>query len=186
MPSDWIPNVGTQLERAIRALFVSRGDVTMGDCYISNDSRTRIELGSPQGITDIVAISSDATDLEPTGNEKWIVHLDNTFSTSADAAELNRVIMDTRVGRQKLAMMRGVDSLDETCADITTQGRALSVAVDSSDDAIQSATDNADMAEFTALFGRFIGSSRGNPNVDSSAWRERLIFEIVSCPTAID
>jgi hypothetical protein len=94
--------------------------------------------------------------------------------------------MDKRVGRQKLAMKRGTNSLDETCADITAKGRALAVALDASAEALLDAENNADMAEFTCLFGRFVGAERGNPNVDASAWRERLTYEITACPSAID
>lgn len=186
MPTDWIPNCGTQLERAIRALFLARGDATADDCYISNESRERI--GTTAGITDIIAIKSD-TAPELSGNEVWLVHVDNTFAATADPDGendlLNRVTLDQRVGRQKLALLRGTNSLNETCTDITTHGNAMATAVDATDEAVLFAANNVDMSEFTCLFGRYLGATRGNPNNESSAWRERLIFEFTACPAAI-
>lgn len=161
----------------------------MADCYTSNDSQIREELGAVLGITDINAVKSEH-DLEPTGNEVWRVHVDNTFAAKVQPETanqgLNRKLMDERVGRQKLALMRGVNQLDEACADITTKGRALAVAVDASAEAVEAAANNADMAEFTCLFGRYVGAERGNSKVDASAWMERLIFEFTACPSAID
>lgn len=187
MPTDWIPNSASQLERAIRAMFIARGDATAADCHISNESGDR--TGIANGITDILAVMSTATDTEPSGNEKWTVRIQNKFGAVVQPDEpnpqLNRVAMDQRVGRQMLALLRGTYSLDETCADITNAGRALAVANDSTAEAILDAANNADMAEFTCLFGRYLGATRGQPEDGSCAWVEVRNMEFVAVPVAI-
>ena len=187
MPTDWIPNSGSQLERAIRAMFIARGDATAADCHASNESGDRTGLAT--GITDILAVMSTATDTEPSGNEKWTVRIQNKFGAVVQPDEpnpqLNRVEMDRRVGRQMLAMMRGTYSLDETCADITTEGRAIATPADGTAEAIQAAANDADMTEFTCLFGRYLGATRGQPEDGSCAWIEVRNFELVAVPVAI-
>ncbi len=118
------------------------------------------------------------------------MRVENTFAAIPQQGEpnpeLNRVEIDKRVGRQKLALMRGTYSLDETCSDITTLGRALAVPVDGSDEAVLAAQNDADMAEFTCLFGRYLGATRGRPKDDASAWLEVQNYEFMACPTAIN
>ena len=188
MPADWIPNCGSQLERAIRALLVSTGAATMADCYISNDPRERIGLAT--GITDIQAVQSN-TEPEISGNEKWAVRIQNKFGVPTQPGEanpnVNRIEMDTRVGRQMLELLRSNDgmTLFKTADNITAAGRALAVSDGSTDGDIQ-AENEADMAEFTCLFVRWLGSSRGQPDDASCSWVEVRNFEITACPSAIN
>ncbi len=181
MPDDWIPNCGTQLERAIRALFVARGAATVDDCYISVENRERTVLAT--GITTIRANSS-SHDPEASGNEKFTVSIQNKFAAIGDPTEtnpkLNRTELDKRVGRQQLAMLRGNDDSDWpdlTCDEITSEGRALA---DIDED------NEADMSEFTCQFIRYLGMTRGEPEDDSCAWVEVRNFEITACSLNVD
>lgn len=184
MPDDWIPNCGTQVERAIRALFVARGAATVADCFISNESALRDASVSPlsTGITTIRANASSTADGELSGNEKFTVSIQNKFGVKGDPTEenplVNRTELDQRVGRQQLAMLRGNDSesLSLTRDDLTTYGRELA---DTDPD------NEADMEEFTCLFVRYLGMTRGEPEDDSCSWVEVRNFEIAACPTAI-
>lgn len=182
MPADWIPNCATQLERAIRALFIGSGAATAADCFISNESEER--AGIATGITTVRCSSSDTTDPEGAGNEKFQVTIQNKFFAAQEESEtnvkLNRVEMDMRVGRQMLAMLAGTNGRTDTdvaCASITTYGRALA-DVDSANE--------SDMEEFTCLFGRYLGMTRGVPEDLSCSWVEVRNFEITACPTAVD
>lgn len=181
MPADWIPNCGTQLERAIRALFVEAGAATVDDCFISNESGERGDLET--GVTTILAHSS-THDPETTGNEVYQVTIHNKFGAALQPGESdisrNRVLMDKRVGRQMLALMQGgteSSGLRYSCSDLTTYGRALYTIDPES---------NEDMEEFTALYLRFTGSTRGRPDDASCAWVEVRNFEITCCPTNVD
>lgn len=186
MPSDWIPNCGSQLERAIRALFIEKGAASPDDCFVSNDSRTRgddVATDIDNGITSILAQQS-THEPETTGNEVWTVMIQNKFGAALQPegtdTNLQRLKLDQRVGRQMLALMQGgteSSGLRFTCTDITTYGRAL---------ADQDTVNDADMTEFTCLYGRFIGSTRGRPEDASCAWVEVRNFEFWCCPTNVD
>jgi hypothetical protein len=188
MPSDWIPNCGTQLERAIRALFIAEGAATADDCHISNDSTERTGLITT-GLTTILASQSTAADTELSGNEKWSVSIQNKFGAALQPGEtnasVNRVALDTRVGKQMLEMMQSSGnpsgSLDETAANITAAGRALAAVDDET-----AAANDVDMTEFTCLFVRYLGSTRGRPDDGSCAWVEVRNFEITACPSNVD
>lgn len=181
MPSDWTPNCGTQLERAIRAMFITNGAATHNDCYISNESGERGDLST--GITTILA-SQSSHEAELSGNDVWQVTIQNKFGAALEPGEtdtqLNRIELDKRVGRQlRLMMQAGDDNAsypDATCLAITTEGRALYIT-----DAIN----NEDMEEFTCLFLRYTGSTRGRPEDNSCSWVEARNFEITACPNAV-
>lgn len=187
MPTDWLPNCGTQLERAIRALFISKGAATKDDCYVSNESRDRTGLDT--GITAILAEQSTTQDSELSGNEKWQVSIQNLYGAvqqEGEPPELNRIEMDKRVGRQELLLRKGeADKLDVSADDITAAGRALAVT-DNTPEGDLSAAQNEDMAEFTCLFMRFLGSTRGKPNDEACAWVEKRHYEITACPANVD
>lgn len=186
MPTDWTPNNGTQLERAIRALFVTTGAVDPDDCFISNESTERGNLST--GITTIQAISSSTDESEPVGNEKWQVTIQNKFGAALEDGQtdtaINRLQLDMRVGRQQDKMTQAGDysqTLDATASAITAAGRALATVTAEPD-----ATNDADMAEFTCLFVRYTGATRGRPEDGSCAWVEVRNYEITACPIAIN
>lgn len=182
MPDDWIPNCATQLERAIRALFVQEGAASVADCFISNEST---EIGNlATGVTIIRASSSTTEDSEQSGNEKLSVSIQNKFDASVGPSEtntkLNRVQMDRRVGRQMLAMSRWSSDpgrFGETIENITDAGREL---------ATLDAENESDMSEFTCLFVRYLGMTRGQPEDNSCAWVEARNYEITVCPSNVD
>jgi hypothetical protein len=181
MPADWIPNNGTQIERALRALFIAEGVATAADCFISNDSGTRPTVTT--GATEIIALNSNH-DVEPTGNEKWLVRITNKYGAALQPgetnAEVNRLALDQRVGKQMLHLMGGATVPNQnstTATNITTAGRAL---------AVSDPTNNDDMDEFTCLFVRYLGATRGQPDDGSCAWVEVRNFEITACPLNVD
>ncbi len=179
MPDDWIPNCGTQLERAIRAHFIDQGAATADDCFISNESEDRTGLAA--GITTIRAASSQAAD--GSGNEVFQVVIQNKFGVRGNPEEenpkLNRTELDRRVGRQMLALLSGDEGrtdLNLACSAISIAGNALAT-IDPDNE--------ADMEEFTCLFGRYLGMTRGAPDDASCAWVEVRNFEFTAAPSAI-
>lgn len=182
MPEDWIPNVATQIERAIRALFISKGAASASDCFISNESTDR--AGIATGITTIRANTSTTSESELSGRETITVTIQNKFAARDNPAESNndaaRIEMDKRVGRQMTALMQGgtvSGDLNFACADINEAGRALATSSNAT-----VAANNADMSEFTVTFGRYLGLTRGEPEDDSAAWVEVRTFEFKACP----
>lgn len=194
MPIDYLPNTATQLERAIRAWLQECGAVGPLDCFISNDSRDRSAENAPldKGITDIMALSSNTTEAEDSGNEKFVVRISTKFGAIVSPDEpnpaVNRVECDKRVGKLMLAMSDGKssDMRLATALAISTAGRDLANEVDSTDAAVQDAANNADMAEFTCLSVRYLGMTRGQPDDRSCAWIEVRNFEISACPSNVD
>ena len=190
MASDYIPNTGTQLERAVRALLLTAGAVGLTDCFISNENRDRSTLAS--GITDILAFQSTTAEAEDSGNEKFTVRITTKYGAIAQPEEpnpsLNRIEIDKRIGKMMLALGVGNSSnmRAETCSAITIAGRALAIATDGSDAAIQDAANNEDMSDFTCLSLRYLGMSRGEPDDASCAWVEVRNFEISACPSNVD
>jgi len=88
--------------------------------------------------------------------------------------------MDRRVGRQMLAMSKGDSTtgrLDATIANITDAGRELATLDDENE---------SDMSEFTCIFVRYLGMTRGQPEDNSCAWIEARNYEIVACPSNVD
>jgi hypothetical protein len=188
MPEEWIPNCGTQLERAIRALFIEKGAASVADCFISNDSTERADLAD--GLTTVRAFQSTTNEAELSGNETFQVVILNEFwvrgSPNEENLSLNRVRLDERVGRQMRCLLQAIlrdgattdsGTLDGTCADITSAGRAL---------ATQDAVNDADMTEFTCLKGRYLGMARGEPADQSCSWAELRNFEFTVCPANVD
>ncbi len=181
MPIEPLPNNGTQIERALRAWFIAHAAGTKNDLFISNDSRDR-----PQILTDIFATSS-RHDPENTGNEIWSVSIQNKFPAAIQPGQNNpeahRVAIDARVGLQMAALAQTDDNctLNFTAAGISTAGRSLATAGSTRDQA-----NNADMADFTCLFVRYLGASRGRPDDDSCSWVEVRNYEITACPYNVD
>jgi hypothetical protein len=166
-------------------MFIAFGAVTHSDCFISNESIERGNLST--GITTILA-SQSSHDLELSGNDVWTVTIQNKFGAamepSATDTGLNRQQLDERVGRQLHLMMQASDNSeaypDETCSSITYRGRSLALNPNQ-----PAATNDADMAEFTCLFLRYMGATRGRPDDNSCAWIEARNFEITACPSAV-
>jgi len=181
MPLTAIPNNATQTERALRALFIANAAGTADDIFISNDWRDR-----PGTLTDIIAQSSrHAT--ENSGDEIWTVAIQNKFPAAPQPGEENpealRVAIDERVGLQMAALAQSDDNqtLKFTTTAISAAGRALTTAGSDMDQA-----NNADMADFTCLFIRYLGATRGRSDEDSATWVEVRNYEITTCASDVD
>ena len=185
MPVTAVPNVATQLERAIAAWLADCGAGTPTDIYISNDPRDRAGLLTT-GITDVRAHSSVHSP-EFSMNEVFQVTIQCKFGAALQPGQanksLNRITLDNRVGMVKAAMCQTANSqtFDATITGITASGRALKTA---STAAVAAA--NTDMDAFECIFVRYVGCSRGRPDDDSCAWVESLNFEITAAPAAIN
>lgn len=181
MPADWIPNIATQIERAIRAYLIEQGAASAEDCHISTDYRTR----NSDNIS-IIARVSTTGHAELSGNELYQVSIQHRFQALPPPEEPNpeqyRINLDKSVGRAQLAMMNGESgTLSPTCSAITAAGRALATAGSTT---LQE--NNADMTEFTCLSVRYLGATRGQPDDSANHWMEVRNYEVGACPANVD
>jgi len=182
MASDYIPNLGSQIDRALRALFIADEAVTEDQVFVVTDFRTRPE----PPILDIKTVSCHPV-VPFTGNYTCSVDLFFKFSAvvaddDADPGSHRRE-MDEFIGKVCNSLFRGDygDGLPTVCAALETAGRAL---------ATSDATNSADMEGFSVF--RIVpgGESRGFPiseegGVDGSYWVEKRSLEIMACSAAI-
>lgn len=186
---DYIPNIASQIDRAIRALLVSDAAATEEQTFLCTDWRDRPDPEDVGGLIDIKTTSGDEREQE-SGNYGCTVELYFRFKsiasgeTEAEAAA-RRVSMDELIG----VVMYALDRADygsgkpTVCAALNTAGRALAVSSPDTD---------ADMENFTAL------AVYGNPrierghgmgddgSVDASVWVEKRTLTIVACPRNVD
>jgi hypothetical protein len=167
-----MPNNATQVERAVRAWLIECGAGTEDDYFISTDYRKR-----PQSeiFSTIVAATSRHSP-EVAGNEIWQVAITHFYPANVppdhESPDSYRAALDERVGLQMAALAQSDDehTLQYTVDAITTAGRNLTAA---------------DMAEFTCLFLRYLGASRGKPEDESCAWVEVRNYEITAAALAL-
>lgn len=176
--ADYIPNLGSQLDRAIRAMLIADEAVTADQCFIVTDFRTRpapplLDIKTVQGIP-VVPF---------TGNYECTVDLFFKFSAVTDT-EADRVAMDQFIGKSCYSLFRGDydHGLPTVCAAMNTAGRAL---------AVSDPVNNGDMANFTADYIVPGMMSRGYPineegGVDGSYWVEKRSYNITACSRNID
>lgn len=198
MAIDPLPNNGSQVERAARAWLASatsendpaaQGILHAASIYATNDSRTR---DAQRGLIDIQAKSSQH-DPDSQGTEVWQVAINSTFPAAKQPGQsnpdLNRLLIDRQIGLIDAAMSQtskeGV-GFDATATGITAAGRALKTTGSTQDKA-----NNWDMADFTCLFVRYLGATRGHPvdgdgNMDRTFWVESRNYEITACPANVD
>lgn len=178
-----LPNLGTQVERALKAWLVECGAGTAGDIFISNDSRRHPENGV---YTTIVAQTSMPVE-ETSGNERVQVVIQHFFPASVQPGNSNieshRLAIDRRVGLQMAALQQSddTDSLAYTWKSVTTYGRLLA-----STGSAQSQENNADMVNFTCQLVRYAGSTRGRPEDEEKSWVEVRNYEVRACSSNVD
>ena|ERR1041385_3388927 len=198
MPNDWLPNVGSQIDRALRELFRQKGAIPNaqspnGGMYLTLDNHG--ERTNPlRGIFAHDAVES----VKFSGNQEFSVLITDQFDAvpapGLQNPELHRIAIDTQVGKMMMVMSQSADggqTLSQTAKDITDAGRSLAFAADSSEAEVQKASNNVDMAEFTCLWVEFTGQARGHP-VDAETrqanitfWTESRSFKIIAVPSAI-
>ena len=183
-----IPNVGTQLDRAIVAYLIANGVglwrwTKIGDCVVWPADGLAIKT-----YPNITVWSHQSTHTPVlTGIEEFDTTVTCKFSAAGAAQQANpysvRVARDAILGLMLACMLQSDDgaTLDATAKAITTAGRALATAGTD-----QEKTNNADMAQFTCLHVYYHGTiSRGKPDEAGCDWVEMRGFKISACPTAI-
>jgi hypothetical protein len=175
-----IPNVGSQLDRAIVAYLISSGIAATGfpgdeTCILPGF--TWRETAYPN-----LKVHSMRSQHDPpmSGIQNYDVQLRATQTAITDANKTNqegqRVVLDSVIGQALYWMLKTSNNndLDLTAANITTAGRAL---------AVSDPTNNGDMANFTCQHVHYMGDTRGDPNEDGAAWVEVRTFSIKCNPS---
>jgi hypothetical protein len=196
-----VPNVGSQLERAViaylKACFQKAAlpGLTLGEVnfYFSNDWRARVVP-----LLDVLAHKS--TEQPPhTRSESYSVKIEVEWpganQPGATNTEMNWIQINNFIGLVMAALSQ-TDSATDVSAGarvtselITRAGRALAVdgSSGSDPDQVADAANNADMAEFTCDFVEFKGSQRAERLGDGTVWiKEVRNFEMRACPSNID
>jgi hypothetical protein len=177
----WLPNTGSQLDRALRAYFVAAGVVTADQCYISNDYRVR-----KAPLLDITVGARDAVPSELfSGNFNYPVDLTFEWPAKPPAGHNNpeayQIGFDKFMGAVTWLMyLNDVEhGLPTVCDAITAAGRALKTAGSAKDQA-----NNVDMDKFTVLFIEPTRERRLRVSDDSDGavyWSEQRGYNIVAC-----
>ena len=188
--SERIPNIGSQIDRALRAYFVSKGATPQpgaanGGIFLTLETSER-----RNPLRTILA--HDASESAAfTGNMTFDVTIVDQFDGIPQSGEYNpeqrRIEIDRQVGTMRYWMAQTDDNatLLLTAKGITDAGRALATA-----GSAQSKANNDDMGEFTCLFVELISMHRGHPQggdggIDETTWREVTKYKITACPAAI-
>lgn len=179
----WLPNLGSQLDRALRATIIASGAATASQVFPVTDFRTR---PNPP-IVDIRSHSGIPSPRPQVGNYDFEVDLIFKFNASvphghADPESWRRE-MDIFIGAvmYQLFLLDYADGLPTVCDAINAAGRALKTAGSDEDQA-----NNVDMGDFTCLHIAPGAESRGHPineegGVDASLWVERRSLTITCC-----
>lgn len=187
MASDYIPNLGSQIDRALMALFIADEAVTADQVFVVTDFRERPE----PPILDIKTVSCQPV-VPFTGVCECNVDLFFKFNAVVPEGDADsgsyRAAMDMFVGKACYSLFRGdySDGMPEVCDALTQAGRALATAGTAEDQA-----NNADMTGFTVSRVTPGMESRGFPiseegGVDGSYWVEKRSFTILATSANTD
>jgi hypothetical protein len=179
MPLTPVPNVGSQIDRAIRAYFIANGAGTADDIYTENDWRDRAFPNTT------ISARQSTEDAVNSRIEAYHVKIQCQWSAAGQPDDPNpesmRIAVDDRIGMIMAALSQTNDNEDflATAQAITAAGRLLATT-----GTTQSMANNADMAAFTCSHIHFLGSKRGDPNVEGIAFLEERNFMVHACPFA--
>ena len=179
-----IPNVGSQLERAVLALLRDAYDADGADYkfLFSNDWQTRT---APY----IEVLAHKSTEVVPhTGNETFMVRIEWKWRGNNVAGQTNNDAnwqdINEFVGIGMAALSQTAGNLGNpntlpftVAAEITRLGRAL---------AVSDPTNQADMADFTCSYVEFKGSQRAESDGVDFFIKEVRNFEMRACPYNVD
>ena len=181
---NWLPNLGSQLDRALRALFVAGAAVKPAQVFIANDWRERelplLEIVSRRG--------------EPSaafhGSLDYIVELHFKFPANPPKGHRNpesyQHELDRFIGGCTWLLYQADPNqgLPAVCQELTLAGRALAAAGSTAQQA-----NNADMAGFTAQYIVPGEEERGYPTSDqgpdTSCWLESRTYRITACSAVV-
>lgn len=191
---DPLPNLGSQVERAIVAWFDYLGISTVDQNYISNDTKPReiYDDNSNSRVINTIMANSSTVAVDESRIEIWNVTFEAQFIYAAinqPADEnWNWKTINAWVGTHDAALSQK-DSADRdlkvTAAWLTAAGRDLAVDDSNGVDPIQvkSAADNADMVNFTIQKIIFKGSTRVKKDGQGSLYFvEQRHYEIYAVP----
>ena len=179
-----IPNVGSQIERAMVAYFMDAYGAdfiaTQGlNFYTSNDWKVRV--------APCISVLASHSEETPTFS------MDKDFFVTVEAVwkgnnevgqpntEINRVSIDNLIGVAEAAMCQTTTGQNRqaTCDSINSFGRALASGTD--------AANNSDMAAFTCLKVMSMGDRRAEKNAQGGVnLREVRTFKVSACPRNVD
>ena len=179
-----VPNVGSQIERAIVAYFMDAYGAAFITAqglnfYTSNDWKQRDDP-----CISVLASHSDET---PTYSmdKDYFVTVEAVWKGNNEIGqanlESNRVSIDNLIGVAEAAMSQATTGQNRqaTCDNINTFGRALASGTD--------AANNADMANFTCLKVMSMGDRRAEKNAQGGVnLREVRTFKVSACPSNVD
>jgi hypothetical protein len=191
-----LPNLGSQVERAIVAWFVNLGISTFDQNYISNDTKPR-EIYKDSSVPRVIntTTANGSTVAVPESRiEIWNVTFEAEFIDAAinqpDQVDnnWNWKTINAWVGTHDAALSQKGDTdrdLKVTAGWITAAGRDLAVDDSNGTDPVQvkSAADNADMVNFTCQKIIFKGSTRVKKDGQGSLYFvEQRHYEIHAVP----
>ncbi len=182
---DPVPNVGSQIERALIAYFITcfpANTVSKYNFYFSNDWKKRV---AP--LVDVLAHKSTETVVH-SRDESYMVRIEAKWKGNNVVGEANPdtnwVAINNFIGVIMAAMSQsdnGGQTYDAACALITAAGRALAGAGSVTDQA-----NNADMATFTCQYIEFKGSQRAEMADGAIVIKEVRNFEVRACAINVD
>ena len=199
MPPQFIPNIGSQIDRALKAYFLANQANPQpivapdwdGGIFLTLDNKDR---SNPCR----TIFAHDAQEsVRFSGNQEFTVEIIDQFEALVQPnqanAGFNRVAIDNQVGIMMALMMisSNGDDLDQTVSNITNAGRALATfGAGGLSYSAKQAQNNADMAQFTCLFVEPFGQKRGHPTNDDGIanrthWVEQRTFKITAAPSFI-
>ena len=179
-----IPNVGSQIERAMVAYFMDAygADFVAAqglNFYTSNDWKVRV--------APCISVLASHSSEEPTfsGDEDYFVSVQAVWKGNNEVGqgnpEWNRVAIDNLIGVAAAAMSQTANGQDRqaTCDNINSFGRALASGTD--------AANNADMVNFTCLRVSYAGASRAKENEAGGInLHELRKYKVSACPSNVD
>lgn len=176
----------SKLNRAITAYLISAEAGTADNTFPQSSTKAR----SFPNTTVQAAVGIPETEMVANYRTQIRISIKGSATDSVDATneETARVAFDARIGTVSSALKQTDDeeTLRFTATAITAAGRALAIAVDDSDAAIQVAANNADMADFTITQWYDRGFGDGQTDGQGFDWEEILIFEAVACESDVD
>jgi hypothetical protein len=193
-----IPNVGSQIDRALRAYFIQNSATPQsapdnGGIFLTLDSGDRTNP-----LRTIFAHDGQES-VKFSGSQEYMVLITDQFDAVIQPGQtnpgFNRVSIDAQVGAMMYLMMQSSDgaTLNQTVKNITDAGRALVVLKSAGGLAPtqQDADNDADMADFTCMFVEPAGQKRGHPvndehgGIERTFWVESRAFRITAAPSKI-
>lgn len=181
--ADFIPNIGSQVDRAILALLVADGVVTSDQAFVVTDFRTRpepplVDIKTTQCLPEVPFMGTYACSVE------LFFKFSSVVASSDQDPNGKRRQMDEFVGGVMWSLFRGDhdDGLPTVCTALTNAGRGL---------AVSDPANNSDMDHFTVSRVRMGAEHRGNPinadgGVEGSYWVEQRTIELSATSANVD